>query len=86
MGAGPKNLPLDTSVYRQAILQSKSGLGSAGIVTVPSFMLLLQISTFYELRIAFRIHLCIKTFSFLCACVWWFRGPQCYFMQPFMFL
>ncbi|XP_045817538.1 transcriptional corepressor LEUNIG_HOMOLOG-like [Trifolium pratense] len=30
IGAGPKNLPLDTSVYRQAILQSKSGLGSAG--------------------------------------------------------
>ncbi|MCH90875.1 transcriptional corepressor LEUNIG-like, partial [Trifolium medium] len=29
IGAGPKNLPLDTSVYRQAILQSKSGLGSA---------------------------------------------------------
>ncbi|XP_045797759.1 transcriptional corepressor LEUNIG_HOMOLOG-like [Trifolium pratense] len=31
IGAGPKNLPLDTSVYRQAILQSKSGLGSAGL-------------------------------------------------------
>ncbi|GAU21803.1 hypothetical protein TSUD_176480 [Trifolium subterraneum] len=31
IGAGPKNLPLDSSVYRQAILQSKSGLGSAGL-------------------------------------------------------
>ncbi|CAJ2651291.1 unnamed protein product [Trifolium pratense] len=31
IGAGPKNLPLDTSVYRQAILQSKYGLGSAGL-------------------------------------------------------
>jgi len=31
LGAPPKSLPMDTSVYRQAILQSKSGLGSAGI-------------------------------------------------------
>lgn len=31
---------MDTSVYRQAILQSKSGLGSAGIIAVPMFMLL----------------------------------------------
>jgi len=35
LGAPPKSLPMDTSVYRQAILQSKSGLGSAGISTVP---------------------------------------------------
>ncbi|KAK7287429.1 hypothetical protein RIF29_00705 [Crotalaria pallida] len=27
----PKSLPMDTSVYRQAILQSKSGLGSAAL-------------------------------------------------------
>lgn len=31
LGAGPKSLPMDTSVYRQAILQSKSGLGSGGL-------------------------------------------------------
>ncbi|RDX74291.1 Transcriptional corepressor LEUNIG-HOMOLOG, partial [Mucuna pruriens] len=31
LGATPKSLPMDTSVYRQAILQSKSGLGSAGL-------------------------------------------------------
>ncbi|CAI8612364.1 unnamed protein product [Vicia faba] len=31
IGASPKNLPMDSSVYRQAILQSKSGLGSAGL-------------------------------------------------------
>ncbi|XP_047167896.1 transcriptional corepressor LEUNIG_HOMOLOG-like isoform X1 [Vigna umbellata] len=31
LGAPPKSLPMDTSVYRQAILQSKSGLGSAGL-------------------------------------------------------
>ncbi|TKY66106.1 Transcriptional corepressor LEUNIG-like [Spatholobus suberectus] len=31
LGATPKSLPLDTSVYRQAILQSKSGLGNAGL-------------------------------------------------------
>ena len=30
---------MDNSVYRQAILQSKSGLGSAGIISVPTFML-----------------------------------------------
>ncbi|XP_020232514.1 transcriptional corepressor LEUNIG_HOMOLOG [Cajanus cajan] len=29
--ASQKSLPMDTSVYRQAILQSKSGLGSAGL-------------------------------------------------------
>ncbi|KAK7395372.1 hypothetical protein VNO78_15924 [Psophocarpus tetragonolobus] len=31
LGATPKSVPVDTSVYRQAILQSKSGLGSAGL-------------------------------------------------------
>lgn len=29
--ASPKNFPMDSSVYRQSILQSKSGLGSAGL-------------------------------------------------------
>lgn len=33
IGASPKNLPMDSSVYRQAILQSKSGLGSGGVIT-----------------------------------------------------
>ncbi|KAK8466575.1 hypothetical protein PHAVU_008G125400 [Phaseolus vulgaris] len=31
LGAPPKSVPMDTSVYRQAILQSKSGLGNAGL-------------------------------------------------------
>ncbi|KAI4354397.1 hypothetical protein L6164_003262 [Bauhinia variegata] len=31
LGASPKSLPVDSSVYRQAILQSKSGIGSAGL-------------------------------------------------------
>lgn len=31
IGASPKNFPMDSSVYRQSILQSKSGLGSAGL-------------------------------------------------------
>ncbi|KAI4356423.1 hypothetical protein L6164_000447 [Bauhinia variegata] len=31
LGATTKSLPMDASVYRQAILQSKSGLGSAGL-------------------------------------------------------
>ncbi|XP_061366985.1 transcriptional corepressor LEUNIG_HOMOLOG-like isoform X3 [Gastrolobium bilobum] len=31
IGATPKSLPMDASVYRQAILQSKSGLGSPGL-------------------------------------------------------
>ncbi|XP_057437045.1 transcriptional corepressor LEUNIG_HOMOLOG-like isoform X3 [Lotus japonicus] len=31
LGSSPKSLAMDTSVYRQAILQSKSGLGSAGL-------------------------------------------------------
>lgn len=35
MGASPRSLPMDSSVYRQAILQSKSGLGSAGVITLP---------------------------------------------------
>jgi len=53
--ASPKNFPMDSSVYRQSILQSKSGLGSAGIITLPPFMLLLQISTFYGLGIVFMV-------------------------------
>ncbi|KRG99806.2 hypothetical protein GLYMA_18G171100v4 [Glycine max] len=35
LGATPKSLPMDTSVYRQAILHSKSGLGSAGVTGLP---------------------------------------------------
>ncbi|KAK7338924.1 hypothetical protein VNO77_19558 [Canavalia gladiata] len=39
IGATPKSLPMDASVYRQAILQSKSGLGSAalnqGVTSLP---------------------------------------------------
>ncbi|XP_027349196.1 transcriptional corepressor LEUNIG_HOMOLOG-like isoform X2 [Abrus precatorius] len=39
IGATPKSLPMDSSVYRQAILQSKSGLGSAalnqGVTSLP---------------------------------------------------
>lgn len=31
IGGSPKNFPMDSSVYRQSILQSKSGLGSAGL-------------------------------------------------------
>ncbi|KAK7350246.1 hypothetical protein VNO77_08596 [Canavalia gladiata] len=31
LGVRPKSLPMDASVYRQAILQSKSGLGGAGL-------------------------------------------------------
>ncbi|XP_019448783.1 PREDICTED: transcriptional corepressor LEUNIG_HOMOLOG-like isoform X3 [Lupinus angustifolius] len=31
LGGIPKSLPMDTSVYRQAILQSKSGLSGAGL-------------------------------------------------------
>ncbi|KAL1344078.1 hypothetical protein AAHE18_08G022000 [Arachis hypogaea] len=31
LGATPKSLPMDNSVYRQAILQSKSGLGGTGL-------------------------------------------------------
>lgn len=49
LGATPKSLPMDTSVYRQAILQTKSGLGSPGIIFIPIFMLLHQTSTFYGL-------------------------------------
>ncbi|KAH1054642.1 hypothetical protein GYH30_023433 [Glycine max] len=35
LGATPKSLPMDTSVYRQAILQTKSGLGSPGVTSLP---------------------------------------------------
>ncbi|XP_024627223.1 transcriptional corepressor LEUNIG_HOMOLOG isoform X2 [Medicago truncatula] len=31
IGASPMNFPMDSSVYRQSILQSKSGLGRAGL-------------------------------------------------------
>ena len=43
MGATQKSLPMDpSSIYGQAILQSKSGLGSAGSLLPNELVLLLN--------------------------------------------